>query len=333
MILIYFKQTLPWILLFCFFNLSILFLGLLDSEIPGLSVLYIVIINGVILVFFIIWDFLNGRRYRKEFMKLENIEEVDILPYPAKPLQKVLHSHLEIMHRNHNAHVEAESRKTRENLDEMTRWIHDMKMPMTTMKLMIDDLDDGEKLKIQEEWQRMDSMLNEMLYSKRLTNISNDLYIETVDLEQVINNIIRKFQVICMQKGIGFDVDFHVTLVQTDLKWCTFVLEQIIGNSVKYSNDSDVSIISEMEEGWITLEISDRGRGIEQEDLPRIFEAGFTSTSDHGDSQSTGMGLYLAREASDAMHIQMNVDSVYRQGTTTKLTFPDKNNFQKVKTM
>lgn len=333
MIFIYFKQTLPWILLFCLFNLSILFLGLLDTEIPDLSVAYIVMINGVMLVLFIIWDFFKGRGYRHEFMNLEKIEEADTLPHPVGPSQKLIHSRLEIMHRNHNAQIETESRKTRENLDEMTRWIHDMKMPMTTMKLMIDDLEDEEKLRIQEEWQRMDAMLNEMLYSKRLTNISNDLYIESVDLEQIINSIIRKFRVMCMQKGIGFDVDFHVSSVQTDLKWCTFVLEQIISNSIKYSSDEDISIRSEMREGWITLVIADCGRGIRREDLPRIFEAGFTSTSDHGDARSTGMGLYLAREASEAMHIQMDVDSAYGQGTTTRLTFPDKNELQKVKTM
>ncbi len=264
---------------------------------------------------------------------MENIEETDALPYPVRITQKCLHSRLEIMHRNHNLQIEKESRKTRESLDEMTRWVHDMKMPMTTMKLMIDDLKDDEQLKIQEEWQRMEAMLNEMLYSKRLSNISNDLYIENVELEEIINSIIRKYRVICMQKGIGFDIHLDASLVQTDLKWCTFVLEQVISNSVKYSSDGDIAIRSMMEAGWITLEITDRGRGIRQEDLPRIFEAGFTSTSDHGDSRSTGMGLYLVREATAAMHIQLAVESDYGQGTTTKLTFPDRNNFQKVKTM
>ncbi|WP_234960601.1 sensor histidine kinase [Salinicoccus halodurans] len=287
----------------------------------------------VILIIFLIWDFFKGRQYRLEFMNLENIEEVDTLPLPETPYQKTLDAHLDMMHQAHNLQIEQESRKTRENLDEMTRWIHDMKMPMTTMKLMIDGLDGDQKLKIEEEWQRMDAMLNEMLYSKRLTNISNDLYIETVDLEQIVNSIIRKFRIICMQKGIGFDVTLHAAEVQTDLKWCTFVLEQVISNSVKYTEEADIAITSDLIEGWITLEISDEGRGIRKEDLPRIFEAGFTSTSDHGDAQSTGMGLYLAHEAAEAMHIQMRIESEYGRGTTTKLTFPDKNALQKVETM
>src|SRR5699024_11532910 len=82
--------------------------------------------------------------------------------------------------------------------------------------------------------------------------------------------------------------------METDLKWFSFIIDQCIMNSVKYSENSDIDIESFLDEGWPVFRIKDRGRGIRERDLPRIFEAGFTSTSDHGDSQATGMGLYLA---------------------------------------
>lgn len=333
MIFIYFKQELPWILLFCLFNISILLLGLLDTEIPNLAVIYIVVINLVFFIIFLTLDYYKGKKYRIEFMNMESVEDIDSLPAPVTPYQKTMDERLEKIERNYYEKLEKESKKTEENLDEMTRWIHDMKMPMTTMKLMIDDLKKPEGLRIEEEWLRLDAMLNEMLYDKRLSNISNDLYIENTEIEKIITNTLRKLKTLCIEKGIGIDLDLNVTHIETDIKWLSFIVDQIIGNSVKYSNDEDITITSYLKEGWSVLQISDAGRGIRNEDLPRIFEAGFTSTSNHEDRQSTGMGLYLTKEAADAMGIELNVESEYGRGTTTIMVFPKKNEYQHVMTM
>ncbi|WP_027963755.1 sensor histidine kinase [Halalkalibacillus halophilus] len=329
----YMKQILPWLILFIGFNLSILLLGLLDTDIPNFSVIYIVIMNTVILSLFLLWDFSRGRNYWRELMKIEKIDETDSLPEPETPYQQRLNDQLSVMKRHHNQILESESKKTAENLDELTRWIHDMKMPMTTMKLLIDDLDRSKGARLEEEWLRLDATLNEMLFERRLVNISNDLYIETVDIEEILSNTIRKLRTICIEKGIGFDIELNITHIETDLKWFSFMVDQIIGNSVKYSRDSDITISSDVSEGWAKLEITDYGRGIKAEDLPRVFEAGFTSTSDHGDMRATGMGMYLTKEAANAMDIAIDITSIYGEGTTITLTFPKKNTFQQVKTM
>lgn len=329
----YMKQTLPWILLFIAFNLSILLLGMLDTDIPYLSVLYIFIVNLVMLFLFLLWDFFRGRNYRIDLMSVEKIEETDSLPAPETPYQKKLDRQLSIMRKSHHTLVESESKKTEENLDELTRWIHDMKMPMTTTKLMIDDLGEEERSKIEVEWIRIDAMLNDMLYEKRLTNIDKDLYMERVDVKEVISSTIKKLRTICMKKGIGFDIDLKHTHVETDLKWFSFMMDQILGNSVKYSEDSDITIQSSLQQGWPKLRITDTGRGMKEEDLPRIFEAGFTSTSDHGDREATGMGMYLTKEAAEAMGIEIDVKSRYKEGTSIILTFAKKNKMQEMKTM
>lgn len=329
----YMKQTAPWIFLFIFINLSILSIGVIDADIPNLPLLYICIVNTVTLSFFLVWDYFRGKNYREEFMRIEKIEEIDSLPVPVTPYQKRVDEQLSVMRNDHNAVLESESKKTEENLNELTKWIHDMKMPMTTMKLMIDDLDKKQSEMIEKEWIRLDSMLNAMLFEKRLTNISNDLYVETIEIEEVISTVIKRMRTICMVKGIGFDIDLHVTRVETDLKWFSFILDQIISNSIKYSKDNEVTISSYLNKGWVELEISDAGRGIRAEDIPRVFESGFTSTSDHGEGEATGMGLYLSKQAADALDISVSVKSVYGEGTTVLLTFPKKNTLQEVKTM
>src|SRR5699024_1961797 len=131
-------------------------------EIPNFSVVYIFIINTVILFLFLLWDFFRGRNYRRELMKIERIDETDSLPSPVTPYQKSIDVKLSIMKKHHNDSLEKETKKTEENLDELTRWIHDMKMPMTTMKLMIDDMEKKDSLAMEGEWLRLDATLNEM---------------------------------------------------------------------------------------------------------------------------------------------------------------------------
>jgi OmpR family two-component system bacitracin resistance sensor histidine kinase BceS len=329
----YLKQHLPWWLLFILFNGMILLLGLLDASIPDVSILYIVTINSVLLVIFAAWQYARGRQYKRELLSLEKVEDIDALPKPVTAEQQAIHERLIRVKRSHDQRLDAESGRTKESLDGLTRWIHDMKMPMTTMNLLIDDLEGREKAKLANEWQRLDGMLNEMLYMKRLPNIRNDLYFETVEIEPLVRRSIQKVRRLCMEKGVGFDIDLAVPEVETDVKWLTFILDQVITNSVKYTDNDDVRISNAMEDGRPILTVTDHGRGIRSEDLPRIFEAGFTSTSDHEDAQATGMGLYLAQEAAAAMNMKIEVDSEYGEGTRVVIIFPGQNTFHRVKTM
>jgi OmpR family two-component system bacitracin resistance sensor histidine kinase BceS len=98
-------------------------------------------------------------------------------------------------------------------------------------------------------------------------------------------------------------------------------------NAVKYSDSSDIKVSSYEENAHVIVEIRDEGRGISAKDLPRIFERGFTSTTMHQDSAATGMGLYLAQKAADALRIRIEADSAYGSGTTFRLLFPVANDF------
>ncbi|MCG1009784.1 sensor histidine kinase [Salinicoccus sp. ID82-1] len=329
----YFTQHLPWWLLFILINAVTLGIGLLDVSISNLSILYIVVINSIIMVLFAIWQYASGRHYEKELMKMNDIEDIESLPVPTTRYQRALQERLLRVRQSHNDRMDQESMKTKENMDEMTRWIHDMKMPMTTLKLLMDDVDGQRRVKLLNEWQRLEGMLNEMLYMKRLPNIQNDLYIETAELGPIIGRSIQKLRTLCMEKDIGFDITLSAPEVKTDVKWLSFILDQIITNSVKYTEDDEIEISSSMVDGAVSLTVEDHGRGIRPEDLPRIFESGFTSTSNHGDGQSTGMGLYLANQAAEAMHLDIDVQSEYGNGTKTTLTFAQQNAYHKVKTM
>lgn len=326
----YVKENIPVFLLFAAFNAVILLIGLIDSSIPNISVIYISLFNLLIFVVYIIWDVIRKRKFNSSFQSLESLDDVVGMPAGETPNQRIIYEKLDELRVKHQEELDKESQRTRENLDELTRFIHDMKMPVTTMKLMIDDLHGEEGRKISVEWTRLNSMLNEVLYLQRMPNIKNDLYIEEINLAELLNTSVKKLREICMQKNIGFDINLSEPVVYTDRKWMQFVLDQIITNSVKYSGNNDILINGEVVNGQMTLTITDYGRGIKQKDIGRIFDSGFTSTSDHDDEQSTGMGLYLTKEVCSVLGVNIGVTSRYGEYTTIMLTFSRANKFTKI---
>ena len=326
----YVKENIPVFLLFLSFNATILLIGYLDNSIPHVAVIYIFLFNLLIFLVYIIWDYGRKKSFSSDFRNLETLDDVVGIAEGNTPQQRVIYEKLDEMRLTHQLELDKESQKTRENLDELTRFIHDMKMPVTTMKLMIDDLNDVERSKINAEWTRLNSMLNEVLYLKRLPNIKNDLYIEQINLAELLNTSIKKLRDICIKKNIGFDIQLHEKEIHTDRKWMQFVLDQIITNSVKYSEDNDIVISSQVIKKQMILKVTDYGRGIKEKDIGRIFEAGFTSTSNHDDEQSTGMGLYLTKEVCEVLGINIDVKSVYGDYTTVTLTFNQANEFTKI---
>lgn len=311
----------------------ILFIGYIDPLVPIHALIYIVIINIAVAGFGIGFDYRRKQKFYKDIRQLSKHEDIDHLNREKSEFQKDYIDMLARLKKEYYSVVEIESNRTKENLDEMTRFIHDLKMPLTTMQLMINDLEPKSREKILTEWQRLDQKLNEVLYLKRLPNIENDLHFEEVAFDQIINQSIRKLRTLCVHKGIGFDIHFNVEAVITDMKWITFIIDQLINNAVKYSENNDIEIRTTMADGFILFSIKDYGRGIKNADIKRLFDAGFTSTSDKNDSQSTGMGLYLAQEASKSLEIDISVKSVYGEYTIFVLTFPKMNHMTEIKTM
>ena len=326
----YFKENISVIILFLIMNSFIVLVGLVDSGIPNVSIIYLVLFNLLILVIYLAWDFNRKRTFSKEFDGLKTLNDMEGINKPHVNAQKQVYEKLDELRTYHQTLLEEEAGKTKENLDELTRFIHDMKMPVTTMKLMIDDLEGTDHDKLASEWTRLNNLLNEVLYLQRLPNIKNDLYIERLNINDLVKRSILKLRSICIRKNIGFDVNFQTDYIYSDKKWLQFVIDQILANCVKYSSDNDIVIVGIMEDEHFKLSVTDFGRGIKAKDIDNIFQAGFTSTSDHDDDQSTGMGLYLSKEVCDILNIKLTAQSEYQEYTTMTLSFNKANNFSNI---
>ncbi|ASV67874.1 sensor histidine kinase [Cytobacillus sp. FSL W7-1323] len=328
MVITFLKERISWILLFLFSLMLIIVFAYID---PGLSMYSTLYMVAILLVIFIIFLFLRFIKEVSYYRRLENWApglDLHYLEEARSPFEKIIESSLQkqtqqLEMENQQIKLEIEQEK-----DELLRWIHEVKTPLTAMKLIIDRLEHpSSKSALANEWLRIHLLLDQQLHHKRMPTLENDLYIDKVSLEEILFREIRDLQSWCMQKGIGFELDLAVKEVTSDGKWLGFVIRQILSNAVKYSHSSEITIESEALGDINVLTISDRGKGISQKDLPRIYDKGFTSTADHAGHAATGMGLYLAKKAADTLKINIQVSSIINEGTTVTLVFPKMNDF------
>jgi two-component system, OmpR family, bacitracin resistance sensor histidine kinase BceS len=320
-----------WILLFLFLQILTLSVTFLDTTIPFTSMFYLVFLSLIIFTIFLIVRYNKETKFYQSLEEWENDLDVTKIIESETPFERIMEKSI-----THQTELLMKKASRNQQLlaqekDDLLAWIHEVKTPLTAMHLMIDRLED-ETLKSQMtyEWMRIHLLLDQQLHQKRIPFMENDLFIETTELKLLITTEIKMLQSWCIRKGIGFEVELEATEVLSDAKWLAFIIRQLLSNAVKYSEASDIVIRSYKQNSKTLLEIEDSGRGINQRDLPRIFEKGFTSTTHHQDHAGTGMGLYLAQKAAHPLLIQIDVHSTFGDGTTFTLTFPQRNDFVKI---
>lgn len=323
----YLRERLSWILLVFGLQLLLLFVAAIDRTIPFMPMLYIVFLSILGFGAFLLIRYPKESRFYQSLAAWDDTYDLSVIAAPESPLEGIVMDRLSEQTDKFRKETSQLVAQLEEEKDELMAWIHEVKTPLTAMRLMIDRIG-NEPLKelLHLEWLRIHLLLDRQLHQKRIPFIENDLYIEQVKLEPLLVQEIRELRAWCLQKGIGFDVHLPVQEVLTDAKWLAFILRQLLTNAVKYSEASDISVESGVSpEGQTWLCIRDKGRGIDTKDLPRIFEKGFTSTRNHEDHAATGMGLYLVKKAADSLSIRIKVDSKPGGGTAMTLVFPRSN--------
>lgn len=324
----YLIERRSWIILFISLQLLTLFIAAIDPSITIRPVLYIVFLSTVILVIFFIVRYQKETAFYKSLEAWDSDYELADIKKPGSPFETIVAVRLEAQTNTYQKELSKHTTRLEQEKDELLSWIHEVKTPLTAMQLMIERVEDSKvKQQLKYEWMRTHLLLDRQLHQKRIPFIENDLYMEETNLEPLISREIKTLQAWCMRKGIGFDIDLQFPVVLTDAKWLALIIRQLLTNAIKYTENADIAITSYQEEQHTTLAIQDYGRGIDAKDLPRIFDRGFTSTTTHHDTSSSGMGLYLVKKAAKPLNISIGVQSSVGVGTVFTLTFPNKNEF------
>lgn len=321
------KSRMNWIFWILFLNFIMLVISLIDYDFPIDSVFYIVSLNLSLTFIFLIITYFKEVKLYKHFDKDKEIEEIKHKDLAETPFQRET---VDYLYRQILAYKDKfVDQQLQLNMHEqtITEFVHDIKTPVTAMKLLIDQEENHErKQALLYEWSRINSMLDTQLYITRLESQRKDMYFDYVSLKRMVIDEIQLTRHISQVKGIGFDVDFKVDdYVYTDIKWCRMIIRQILSNALKYSENYNIEIRTELIDKHVSLIIKDHGRGISKKDMPRIFERGFTSTANRNETTSSGMGLYLVNNVKNQLGIQVDVTSAVGKGTTVSLVFPLQN--------
>lgn len=202
-----------------------------------------------------------------------------------------------------------------EKQDFFALWAHQIKTPIAALNLLLQ----GEKQDAavcRQELFKIESYVEMALNYLRFEEMSNDLVLERNSLEQLVRQVVKKYAAIFIYNHISIQLEHLDYIVLTDEKWFCFMLEQILSNALKYTEKGGtIQIFTKQESNQLWLVIADNGIGIWEEDLPRVFERGFTGYNGRADKKSTGIGLYLCKKVMGRLRHQIRIESKVGVGT------------------
>ena len=237
------------------------------------------------------------------------------------PLEKLLQERVEELEYEQKNQLLVEQEKYNDLLDYYTLWVHQVKTPIAASSLLIGDLKDKDaKSQLEQELFKIESYVHLVLQYLRLESFHDDLVLKQENLADLVREVVKKYALFFIQQGLSLNLhDLDHTIV-TDKKWFVVILEQVLSNSLKYTKEGSIEIF--FHEG--SLYIKDTGLGIQNSDLLRVFERGFSGYNGRLTQQSSGLGLYLSKKIADQLGHKIAIDSQVGQGTTVSIAFPEK---------
>ena len=278
-------------------------------DLPAVTVLYPLVLSSVAILIAGVVDFLIV------YNKHSRLKRND-LPQTSGPLEK---DYREIINKL-KEEQEYSRQKTTSDFNNMveyyTVWAHQIKTPIASMRLQIQSVDSDLARRLDGDLNRIEAYVEMVLTFLRLDSDSTDYVIRKIDLDAVIKPAIRKFARDFISKKLTMDFKPTEYKVLSDDKWLSFVIEQVLSNAVKYTKKGGIKVY--MDEPGI-LCIEDTGIGISAEDLPRVFENGYTGFNGREDKRASGIGLYLCKRICDNLGHKIYAESEPGVGTKIRI--------------
>lgn len=311
----YIKQNIKVIFLFIVFALvfGIVF-SLYDLEIE--AIYYSVMLCSFIGLIYICINFINYYKKHVQLYKLQNEISISLenLPSPKTLMEEDYTNLILNLNKEYKNYISKSDIAKSDMIDYYTMWVHQIKTPISAMKLLIQTSESEISSDLSSELFKIEQYVEMVLSYIRLGSNENDFVIKEYDLDNIVRQAIRKYAPLFIRKKINLDFQPTNYKVLTDEKWLVFVIEQLLSNAIKYTNKGKISIYP-LEDKKLVIE--DTGIGISQEDIPRIFDKGFTGYNGRTDKKATGLGLYLCKNILDKLSHKISIES--EVGVKTKV--------------
>lgn len=265
---------------------------------------------------------IDYRRVRAKHEELSHLigrtsEAIASLPPAENVTEADYHALVETLCAENMALAAASARRMDDMMDYYSTWAHQIKTPIAAMHLRLQSEDSELGRALSAELLRIEQYADMVMAYLRLDSASTDYVFRSHCVEDIVHPAIRRFAAQFIARRIRVEVEPTPQTVVTDEKWLGFVVEQLLSNALKYSPDGSVVRIFMTEEK--TLCIADEGIGIAPEDLPRVFEKGYTGANGRLGNHASGIGLYLCHRICDALGIGIDIESMPGRGTTVRL--------------
>lgn len=261
----------------------------------------------------------RAHRHRQQLLK--NIAvSYDALPEAMTLAEEDYRQMVETLGAMNNKLLTDWEKDRQESLDYYTTWVHEIKTPISVMRMTLQEEDSEEHRELMAQLFRIEQYVDMVLTYMRLGSSQTDFLFREYELDGIIRQAVRKYAPLFVRNRIRLVYEPVDVRVVTDEKWLLFIIEQLLSNAIKYTKEGTVTVaVSEQK----VLSVADTGMGIAPEDLPRIFEKGFTGYHGREDKKATGLGLYLCRQTARKLGIGLRADSVPGRGSTFYLEFKD----------
>ena len=333
------KQNYIWILMIVTMScIHLLYMYLIGAR--KQDMVYAAVLDAILLLITVLVGFF---RYSSKVKALSNalerpVEEQAQLPEATDDVEMLYHRLLENQSIARSESESSAAIRQSQMRDYYSMWVHQIKTPISAMKLLLEaereelgqlicDDEQSQYLlsdnmdSFEDELFRIEEYVSMALQYQRVSSTENDFVLEKVSVDGVIRDTIKKYAKIMIRRHIGINYSGTGQAVYTDEKWLAFMLEQILSNAIKYTPQGFVTIETAEEKDRFFITIKDTGIGIKAEDLPRVFEKGYTGYNGHADKKATGIGLYLCRQMADKLGHTIRMESELGKGTKVWIGF------------
>ena len=301
---------------FCF----VFAVSFLLYHLPIGAVLYPTLLCAALGILIMVFDFLRVKREHEALSSIRSMTDVIAGLFPKidgikdEDYQQILR----LISEEYNDYRTQTNRKYADMIDYYTVWAHQIKTPIASMRLHLQNEDSALSRTLTSDLHRIEQYVEMVLTFLRLNSESTDYVIKEYDLDKIIKQAVRKFSADFIGRKLSLVYNPVNTTVITDEKWLSFVIEQVLSNALKYTPAGSITITLENEK---TLRIRDTGIGIAPEDLPRVFENGYTGYNGRADKKASGIGLYLCKRICNNLGHTIIARSIIDVGTTIDIDF------------
>ena len=284
------------------------------NEVPAGEIAYGMLLCLGILLLAVTMDRISyGRRHRELLALRQSITvSLENLPEPGEILEEDYQRLLGLLAEEKMRIWNMAVSEKRDLMEYYTMWVHQIKTPIASMHLILQKEDSEDSRRLRAELFRVEQYVQMVLCFLRLDSDFTDYVIKEYRVDDIIRPAVRRLASQFIMKKLALEYEHTDEVALTDEKWLGFVVEQVLSNAVKYTSAGSISIKCDEDR----LVISDTGIGIAAEDLPRIFDKGYTGFNGRADRKASGIGLYLCRRICDKLGHSIRAESVAGQGTT-----------------